>query len=199
LIEQIGDPNLSLILYHFPALSGVPITAGLIRILLRRFPDNITGIKDSTAELGSALQFRQAFPELSILPGGDPLLLPLLDQGGGGCITAIANVASPLLRRIWDCHDQPSRRREAEAAHEIVCELRDVLSGPDLLARVKAVIGMLRNDQAWAQVRLPLRALDQTALQELGETLAPILERMQTVVAESAAADSVPAAEPLSH
>lgn len=198
LIEQVADPNLSVVLYHFPALSGVPITPGAIKILLQRFPKNITGIKDSTAELDSALQFREAFPEISILPGGDPLLLPVLDQGGAGCITAIANIASPLLRLIWDCHDQPTRRHEAEAAHEIVCELRNVLSGPDLLARVKAVIGMQRNDEAWAQVRLPLRTLDQTALQELRESLAPILERMQTVLAASATTSSVSTAERVS-
>jgi 4-hydroxy-tetrahydrodipicolinate synthase len=184
LIDNVGHARLSLILYHFPQLSGIPITPGLIDLLLKRHPRNITGIKDSTGDLDSALGFRRAFPELAILPGADPLLLPLLEQGGAGCITAIANVASPLLRLIWDHHADPAGRDRAETAHAMVCDLRDALAGPNLVARIKATLARTRDDPEWGHTRPPLRPLTPEQTATLWSELEPTVARMNALIAE---------------
>ncbi len=47
-IERVGDSRLRLYLYHIPQMSGVPITLGVIERLLRRYPETVVGIKDSS-------------------------------------------------------------------------------------------------------------------------------------------------------
>lgn len=178
LIEQVNDPRLSLVLYHFPAMSGVAISHVLIETLQDRHPGTVTGIKDSTGDLDGALDLVRRFPDVSVLPGADPLLLPVSAQGGAGCITAIANLASPLLRCIWDGHNEPAPNDEALQAHSVLCELRQALGGPDLLPSIKALLATLRNDSGWRHLRPPLRSLDDHRWQPLVESLADPLRRL---------------------
>ncbi len=45
LIDKIGDPALSALLYHIPGASGVAVRPPVVRRLMERYPRNITGIK----------------------------------------------------------------------------------------------------------------------------------------------------------
>ena len=47
-------------------------------------------------------RWSRGFPASRVLAGADPLLLPLLQMGGAGCITATSNLRSTDLRVIWD-------------------------------------------------------------------------------------------------
>ena len=49
-IERVGDDRLAIYLYHFPLLTQVPITLGLIERLLKRYPKAIAGAKDSSGD-----------------------------------------------------------------------------------------------------------------------------------------------------
>jgi len=47
IIEQIGDRQVKIILYHFPKFTGVPFSLSLLERLVRLYPQMICGIKDS--------------------------------------------------------------------------------------------------------------------------------------------------------
>jgi 4-hydroxy-tetrahydrodipicolinate synthase len=97
-----GSPLLG---YHFPAVSGVPLTLELISLLLESYPDRFAGIKDSSGDPDHARKLGQLFgTELIVLTGNDSLFSLALQNSASGCITAMANLCSPDLRRVWDGH-----------------------------------------------------------------------------------------------
>lgn len=81
-IERVGDARLRVVLYHIPQMSAVPIPFAVIARLRARFPGVFTGIKDSAGDLAHMTALVREFPGLSVLAGADPLMLPLLREGG---------------------------------------------------------------------------------------------------------------------
>ena len=91
-IEQVGDARLKVYLYHFPQMSGVALGPDLIERLLKQYPDTIAGMKDSSGNFGNMVRNTHTFPGFAVISGSDEFLLPLLKEGGAGCITAVCNV-----------------------------------------------------------------------------------------------------------
>jgi 4-hydroxy-tetrahydrodipicolinate synthase len=145
----------SLLGYHIPGISGVPLSLDLIAALQDRFPDRFAGIKDSSADGEFARRLGQRFgAELLALNGTDTLFADALDHGAGGCITAAANLISPDLRLVWEAHRAGGDR---EPAMVRVRAARAVLERfPPLPAIVKALLARLFDFPRWP-VRLPLR------------------------------------------
>ena len=75
-IQRVGDEDFRLYLYHFPGLSGVPITPGLIERLGAAYPKVLAGVKDSSGDWKNTRLLIERFPELAIFPGAETLLLP---------------------------------------------------------------------------------------------------------------------------
>ena len=50
-IEEVGNNELKYILYHIPQISGVPITFDIIEKLIKLYPNNVVGMKDSSGDL----------------------------------------------------------------------------------------------------------------------------------------------------
>ena len=99
MIDGVGDDRLRVILYHIPQVSGVPISLDLIARLRAAYPEQVVGIKDSFGEIDNMLAIIERFAGFfACSRGADPLLLPLLRQGGAGCITATANLVARDLR-----------------------------------------------------------------------------------------------------
>lgn len=99
----------SLFYYHIPGMTGFSVSQDFFARLLDAFPGRFAGLKDSSAEACQAVQLGRRFGEdLLVLNGTDRLFSLALEAGAGGCITALANLASPELRRIWDAqqHDE---------------------------------------------------------------------------------------------
>jgi len=49
-IQKTGTEALHMYLYHFPQMTAVPFTEGLLRRLLKTYPDTIVGMKDSSGD-----------------------------------------------------------------------------------------------------------------------------------------------------
>ncbi len=47
IIERVGESRLRVYLYHIPPVAQVPITLGLVERLLKAYPTQIAGMKDS--------------------------------------------------------------------------------------------------------------------------------------------------------
>jgi 4-hydroxy-tetrahydrodipicolinate synthase len=165
-IQQLGRTDFDLYLYHFPRLSGVPITPGLIERLLDRYPDTLKGVKDSSGDWNNTRMLLERFPRLAIFPGAETLLLAGLEHGGAGCISASCNVNTRAIRRLFDDYEQ-GRPHLAEQ-QDALTAVRKVLQLRPLIPVMKHLVADRLGDPAWRRVRppfLPLPDVEATALQ----------------------------------
>ena len=91
-------PNSKIILYNFEKLCGYKFSIDCIKELVRRFPNQIVGVKDSSYNLFEKLKIEN----FSILPGSELKLLKGLELGCSGIITATCNVTAQLSRKVYD-------------------------------------------------------------------------------------------------
>jgi 4-hydroxy-tetrahydrodipicolinate synthase len=172
-IERVGDGRLRVYLYHFPQMTGVPITADLVERLRRRYPETIAGMKDSSGVLANMTEMAMRFPDLDVFSGSDELLLPLLRAGGAGSISGVANLAAPLCARVyaaWRQGDQVA----ADAAQERLTSVRKEFLPYPLSAALKAVLAVYTGQESWRCVRPPLSPLPT----EPTEAIAAALDRL---------------------
>jgi 4-hydroxy-tetrahydrodipicolinate synthase len=89
--------------YHIPPVIGFGFTIDLLARLKDAYPTKFAGIKDSSGDPEWARSLGARFgTSMKVLNGNDRLFNLALQSGARGCITAVANLLSPLHRQIWD-------------------------------------------------------------------------------------------------
>jgi 4-hydroxy-tetrahydrodipicolinate synthase len=162
-IERVGDSRLKILLYHIPQVSGIALSHGLIERLIKRYPDTIAGIKDSSGDLEFTRTTIKRFPGFQVYAGSDALLLATLQAGGAGCISATANVnpaAIVRLRKEWQGAD-------AEALQAGLAQIRKTFEAFPTIAALKAAAAHFGQTPDFARVRPPLTALPQQNARKL--------------------------------
>ena len=115
-IQRAVPAGGALLGYHIPPVTGVALSFDLLRRLKDAFPDRFAGIKDSSADLEHASNLGKNFGnDLVVLNGTDRLFSHALQAGASGCITALGNLFSPALRRVWDAHLRGEKDDQAQA------------------------------------------------------------------------------------
>ena len=162
-VRGIGDASLKLLLYHIPQLSSIEFDHGSIGTLVKRFPGQVAGVKDSSGSLEHGLAMTRAFPALDILIGAEMHVAPIMLAGSAGSINGLANIAPRLMRRIVDA---PSRVTpdDAKLLRELLA-LLDVSPGMPFVSVYKTMLAEQIGDDAWLGVRAPLTPLDNAELQ----------------------------------
>lgn len=170
-IDRVGHDGLAVFLYHFPRLSGVPITAGLVeRLLASPYADTVHGIKDSSGDPESTRGFIARFPGLAVFPGTETLLLAGLEAGGVGCITASANVSAPAIRRVYEAW--ASGGGDAAGLQAVISAQRAALQSQAMIPTLKRLIARATGDPAWLAMRPPMLATPEAAAAEQDAALA---------------------------
>ena len=170
IIERVGDPALRVFLYHFPRLSGVPITEGLIALLVDAFPEVIAGVKDSSGDWSNTRMMLDRFPHLAIFPGSEVFLLDGLRTGGAGCITATSNVNAAGARAVFDAWH--AGHGDADAKQTAATTIRGIIDRFPGIPAQKHLLARYRADPAWRAVRPPMVALTDEEGRSLGDALA---------------------------
>ena len=107
LIRAAVPHGKALLGYHIPQITGVPLPIELLERLKNSFPERFMGIKDSSGNADHAQELGRVFGnELRVFTGNDKLFQHALDNHAAGCITALANIGSPLSRQVWDAIQQ---------------------------------------------------------------------------------------------
>ena len=171
-IDRIGDDDLRVLFYHFPKLSGVPITVGLIELLLADYPGVIAGLKDSSGDWSNSADLIERFPEMCIFPGSERYLLQGLHHGAAGCITATANVNAAGARGVWDAWADNAEDLDARDSDMIAA--RTAIEVYPVIPAQKFLLARHRKDPKWRRVRPPLLDLDEQEGAELLAALARI-------------------------
>jgi 4-hydroxy-tetrahydrodipicolinate synthase len=170
-IEKIGDSRLKIILYHIPQMSAVPLSLALIEKLIAAYPNTVVGIKDSAGDFANMQKMVQEFPGFSVLAGADPLMKPLLEIGGAGCITATANLVGAQLATVFHHFSDPARKADVEAAQDRITKVRGISTKFVQIPAIKAMIARRYRDNAWSNVRPPLLALSPAEAAEIDSAL----------------------------
>ena len=91
-------PDSKIVLYNFEKLCGYKFSISCVEELVKKFPDQIIGVKDSSYNLYEKLKIEN----FSILPGSELKLLSSLELGCSGIITATCNVTASISRKVYD-------------------------------------------------------------------------------------------------
>ncbi len=156
-VERVGDARLRMYLYHIPPVAQVPISPPLIERLLRAYPGQVAGIKDSSGDWAHTQALHAAFAGrgFDVFVGSERFLLANMRQGGVGCITATANVNPAAIDRLY----REWRSPEADRLQEGLNAVRGAFERLPVIPALKAVVASHAGDPAWATVRPPLVAL----------------------------------------
>ena len=152
-INRVGG-RIKYYLYNFPQQSAVPFSVELIGRLLKAFPGTIKGVKDSSGNYDNGRAYVANFAKdgFEVYAGDDTLLRPLLLLGSAGCITAAANVNSPIAAQVYA--DWINDR--GAAAHETLSATRRaIVSAPAAIPALKALMARHTGDNAWHNMRPP--------------------------------------------
>ena len=157
IVERVGDARLQIYLYHIPQVSQVPITLKLIERLLKAYPKNIAGTKDSSGDWNNTKATLDAYAKdgFDVFPGSETFLLQGLRNGAKGCISATANVNPAAIHRLY-------AEWKSDAADELQTGLdrvRSVFQKRPMIAAMKSAIAHWSGHPGWAAVRPPLVAL----------------------------------------
>lgn len=167
IVERVADPRLRVVLYHIPMFSAVPIPIPVIARLREAFPGVFVGLKDSSGNLENMKSLVRAFPGFAVLAGADPLLLPLLQAGGAGCITAASNLVAADLAVIYRHHADPAQADAVAAAHGRAVAMRNRVSQFAQIASIKALVAQRTGNPDWRLTRPPLLPLTEAELAKL--------------------------------
>ncbi len=91
--------SLPIILYNIPALTGIPVAAGILRRVHRH--KRIVGMKDSAGDPDATRALIREFPKLSFFCGDDRCHLQALQDGASGLISGHANVFPFAVVDLW--------------------------------------------------------------------------------------------------
>ena len=143
-------PNCKIILYNFEKLSGYKFSLKCVETLVKRFPNQIVGIKDSSYNLFEKLKI----DNFSIFPGSELKLLKGLKLGCSGIITATCNVTAELSRKVYDdffSGDEQSYNKK-------LCDVREAFDKYNLISGLHTFYS--KNNDVYKNILPPLRLLN---------------------------------------
>ncbi|MFB6272434.1 MAG: dihydrodipicolinate synthase family protein [Salinibacter sp.] len=180
LVRAVNDPDLRLYFYHFPELTGVPIPFSVIERLKEAYPEQIAGIKDSSGEWDHTHALCKDFPSLQVFSGTERLLLPVLEAGGAGCVSATANVTAPLAAQVVA---QWRNAKSPDALQKQLTNLRTAFAPLPTIAALKHLLAAWSGTSGWTTVRAPLVELapeQEDAVDELSERLREAIDLLDS-------------------
>ena len=119
-------PESKIILYNFEKLCGYKFSIECVKELVKKFPKQIIGVKDSSYNLYENLKI----DDFSVLPGSESKLLKGLELGCTGIITATCNVTAGLSRKVYD----DFIKKKEQTKNEILCDVRNTFEKFNLIS-----------------------------------------------------------------
>jgi 4-hydroxy-tetrahydrodipicolinate synthase len=170
-IERVASPALKMYLYHIPPQTMIPFTIDLVGRLIKAYPNNIAGLKDSSGDWkNTAALLAEKFPNFGVFPGSEVFLLDGLRHGGVGCITASGNVNVPGIRKVYENWRTP----QADQLQADITRVRMTIQKYPMVPALKRIVAHFHGDAEWANVRPPMERLSDAQSAALLADLAQI-------------------------
>ena len=152
-----SHPDIQIILYNFEKLCGYKFSPECVEKLVRKFPSQIVGVKDSSYNLFETLKI----DNFSMLPGSESKLLKGLKLGCSGIITATCNATSRLARKVYD----DFQNNQEQTVNEKLCKVREVFEQYNLVSALHSLLGVKKS--TYNNILPPLSILDEEKKQKL--------------------------------
>ena len=170
LVEAVDNPNLRIIFYNFPQLSGYNFSIKILQELKLRFGDIAAGIKDSSGDWNNMLDMVQNVPDLMVYTGTETLLLDILRKGGAGSITATANLIAPECQHVFQAWKN-GRSEAADQAQKHLTALRIAFESYSFVSEMKSLLAAQTNSEEWNHMLPPFAQLTDEQVEELTEQI----------------------------
>ena len=142
-------PTSKIVLYNFEKLCGYKFSVECVKELVKKFPNQIVGVKDSSYNLYENLKI----DNFSVLPGSELKLLKGLELGCSGIITATCNVTASLSRKVYDDFIDVKQ----QTTNEMLCNVRRTFDQFNLISGLHSF--MSTEDEIYNNVLPPVSLL----------------------------------------
>jgi 4-hydroxy-tetrahydrodipicolinate synthase len=159
IIEKI--PEAKIILYNFEQLCGYKFSLACVEELVKKFPNQIIGVKDSSYNLYENLKIEN----FSVLPGSELKLLKGLELGCSGIISATCNATAPLARKVYD--DFFAKKEQTH--NEKLCNVRKTFDQFNLISGLHSFF--MNENRMYENILPPLSLLNSSDRKKLFEDL----------------------------
>ena len=150
-------PESKIILYNFEKLSGYKFSSKIVEKLVKNFPQQIVGIKDSTYNLYEVLKI----PNFLIFPGSELKLLKGLELGNSGIISATCNVTATIARKVYDDFNN----KKEQTYYVKLCAIRRVFDDYNLISGLHSFMSF--ENEKYKRILPPLTLLSDTQQKEM--------------------------------
>tara|TARA_B100001057_G_scaffold305441_1_gene305581 strand:- start:7806 stop:8690 length:885 start_codon:yes stop_codon:yes gene_type:complete len=150
-------PQCKIILYNFEKLCGYKFSVTCVENLVKKFPDQIVGVKDSSYNLFENLRIKN----FSIFPGSELKLLNGLELGCSGIITATCNVTAELSRKVYD--DFHSQKKQT--LNKKLCAVRSSFDKFNLISGLHSFYS--DKNEVYKNILPPLKLLNEKEKKDL--------------------------------
>jgi 4-hydroxy-tetrahydrodipicolinate synthase len=154
-------PKIKIILYNFEKLSGYKFSAEAVTKLVKNFPHNIIGCKDSSYNLFENLKLSNFL----MFPGSEAKLLKGLELGCSGCISAVTNVTHSLARKVFDDFET----KKTQTKNDQLINVRETFDQYNLISALHTFLAT--RDKEFKNILPPLILLTEAKQKELIDKL----------------------------
>ena len=154
-------PSARIILYNFEKLCGYKFSIECVEDLVKKFPKQIVGVKDSSYNLYEHIKI----DNFSVLPGSESKLLKGLELGCAGIITATCNVTAGLSRKVYNDFIE----KKEQSTNELLCNVRNTFEKFNLISGLHSF--MSDEDEIYKNVLPPVSLLGEKDKIQLIEEL----------------------------
>ena len=150
-------PKVKIILYNFEKLSGYKFSLEMVTNLVKAYPKNIIGCKDSSYNLFENLKL----PNFLMFPGSEAKLLKGLELGCSGCISAVTNVTHSLARRVFDDFEN----KISQSKNKKLIDVRETFDQFNLISALHSFLSV--KDEKFKNILPPLVLLSEEKQKDL--------------------------------
>ena len=154
-------PECKIILYNFEKLCGYKFSIECIKELVKKFPKQIVGVKDSSYNLFDKLKL----DNFSIFPGSELKLLKGLELGCSGIITATCNVTAEMSRKVYDDFHTGKK----QSLNQKLCNVRSAFDKYNLISGLHSYCS--QENIIYTNILPPLSLLNKSDEKDLINTL----------------------------
>ena len=154
-------PKCKIILYNFEKLCGYKFSIDCVKELVKKFPKQIVGVKDSSYNLFEKLKL----DNFSIFPGSELKLLKGLELGCSGIITATCNVTAEISRKVYD----DFHLGKQQTLNQKLCDVRSAFDKYNLISGLHSYCS--QKDKIYTNILPPLSLLNESDKKDLINTL----------------------------
>jgi len=159
IIEAV--PECKIVLYNFEKLSGYKFSIKCVEELVKKFPKQIVGVKDSSYNLFENLKLEN----FSVMPGSETKLLKGLECGCSGIITATCNATAQLARKVYDDFNNGND----QSYNQKLIDVRNTFEKYNLISSLHTFFS--KDDEIYKNLLPPLSLLNDLEDKDLMQSL----------------------------